>query len=77
MADIDQNSRTWRVISDWAEEQLKNYRSSLEVPGSDMALTESDRGSILVLKDLLSLPTGSDFEPAADRADNYGMGVRV
>lgn len=53
---IDRNSPTWITVREHAEKRLQQLRERLETPGMDQPTTESVRGSLKELRELLALP---------------------
>ena len=52
---IDQNSATWSVVRNWAEDQRQGYIEQL-IGGANPDMDERIRGRIQVLDALLALP---------------------
>lgn len=53
--DIDEHSRTWRAVKQWAEDRLVSSRATIEAAGMPPMDTEYQRGRIAVLRELLGL----------------------
>jgi len=71
---IDKRSETWLTIKEWANGRLSKNRDILEDPSTTEALTNSHRGAIGELKELLAL--ADDKKPVVgETSGNYGMGV--
>lgn len=52
---IDRNSATWALVQKHAEKRLSELRERLETPGMDQVTTESVRGAVRELKNVLAL----------------------
>jgi hypothetical protein len=71
---VDKRSETWRAIEEWAKSRLAKNRDILEDPGTTEALTNSHRGAIGELKELLSLADDKPLELVGEDT-GYGVGV--
>lgn len=54
--EIDQGSRTWSAIEDWANAQLTKAREDNDSPVRTEVQTAMLRGRIKLLKELIALP---------------------
>lgn len=70
---IDKRSETWLTIKEWANGRLSKNRDILEDPSTTEALTNSHRGAIGELKQLLAL--ANELKPLAGERTDYGVGV--
>ena len=77
MTTIDKSSAIWRVVEDWATAELEKHRAELEVPETDLPLTEAHRATIKILKELLALPDGKPSPPLQHGDTDYGMGTNI
>ena len=77
MADINKMSETWRIVEEWATAELEKHRAALEVPETDLALTEAHRATIKVLKELLALPDVDAAKLLPHSDTGYGMGTDI
>lgn len=53
---VDENSRTWRAVKEWADKRMTSSRASLEAQGLEPVQTEFERGRIAAAKELMNLP---------------------
>ncbi len=77
MTTINKLSTDWRIVEEWAEAQLVKHRAALEVPETDLPLTEACRATIKILKELLALPDTDARTPLPHGETGYGMGTNI
>lgn len=53
---IDVETSTWRMVENWAEENLLRLRNTREDPNADIRQMDNALGAINCLKRLLDLP---------------------
>lgn len=68
MANVDPDSETWRETAEWAKNQIKIHRNTLETIGLGPVETELARGYILALRGLLKLGEPSKILPPGSSA---------
>jgi hypothetical protein len=73
--DLNWHSREWKSIQEWASSKLREKRELLEAPGTDQPLTESARGAIEVLKEIMSLKDGGIPADKKQGRTGYDLGV--
>ena len=72
---IDKSSETWRFVSGWANGQIDDYKVALEVPGTDLVLTEQHRVAISVLRQVLALAEPNKPIKIPQKDTGYGLGT--
>ena len=79
-SDIDNSSATWLCVKQWAEAELSKYRTELEKIGAVGQegegfpdLTDSNRGRIAQLRELLNLPDALSRGPVVVEDTGYGL----
>jgi|TARA_Y100000310_G_scaffold51684_1_gene47598 hypothetical protein len=77
MTAINKTSRDWRIVEEWAKSQLEHHRAALEVPHTDLPLTEAHRATIKILNELLALPDTDPQAPLSYGETGYGMGTDI
>ena len=77
MAGINKTSMDWRIVEGWASAQLEKHRAALEVPETNLPLTEAHRATIKILIELLALPDSDARTPLTHGETGYGMGTEI
>ncbi len=77
MTAINKLSTDWRIVEDWAKAQLVKHRAALEVPETDLPLTEAHRATIKILNELLALQDNDVRTPLPHGETDYGMGTNI
>jgi len=67
---IDQSSRTWGLVEEWAKSQLAKAREENDSPIKTEVQTAVLRGRIKMLKDLIALPLPPKERKQRDSADD-------
>ena len=74
---INKSSTDWRIVEEWATDELGKHRAALEVPETDLPLTEAHRATIKILNELLALPDGKTPIRLPHSETDYGMGTKI
>ncbi len=77
MRTINKSSTDWRIVEEWATAELGKHRAALEVPETNLPLTEAHRAAIKILNELLALAYGDEPPPLPHGETGYGMGTNI
>ncbi len=77
MRSINKSSSDWLIVKEWAAAELEKHRAALEVPETNLPLTEAHRATIKILNELLALPDSETPAPLPHRETGYGMATDI
>ena len=74
---INKSSTDWLIVKEWATAELEKHRAALEVPETNLPLTEAHRATIKILNELLALPDDKTPATVPHGETGYGMGTDI
>ena len=72
---IELSNPVWQIIAHWSETRMEDLRAGREQPGADLRKLDQALGSILILQELLELPSEIRRDRNREPLPSDGFGI--